>query len=101
MVPGRASPWSTVTVEIAAAIRLRKEIGGEWMYVLSGVLSIALGVALMAWPGAGALAVVLWIGGYAIAAGAPLIAPGMKLRRWSRPGESAPPGRDAAASAGR
>jgi uncharacterized membrane protein HdeD (DUF308 family) len=80
--------WSIVTgvLEIAAAIRLRRQIKGEWLLGLSGALSVAFGVLMMAFPGAGALAVVLWIGAYAIVFGAVLIALGVKVRKWTRAG---------------
>jgi uncharacterized membrane protein HdeD (DUF308 family) len=69
---------------IVAAIQLRKEITGEWRLVLSGLLSVALGVILVAAPGVGALAMVLWIGGYAIASGILQIALGFRLKSWGR-----------------
>jgi len=69
---------------IVAAIRLRKEITGEWRLVLSGLMSVVLGVILIAAPAAGALAMVLWIGGYAIASGVLQIALGFRLRNWGR-----------------
>ncbi|HKW47939.1 MAG TPA: HdeD family acid-resistance protein [Gemmatimonadaceae bacterium] len=78
--------WAIATgiAEIAAAIRLRKEISGEWMFVLSGILAVALGFLLLARPAAGALAMVLWIGVYALFSGLLLIALSFRLRSWQR-----------------
>ena len=73
-------------LEIIAAVHLRRIIEREWLFVLSGILSIAVGLALMAFPGAGALAVALWIGAYALVFGALLIGVGLKLRRVARGG---------------
>lgn len=70
--------------EIVAAIRLRKVMTGEWALVLAGILGIAFGLLMIAWPGAGALAMVLWIGGYALLAGILLIALAFELRSWDR-----------------
>jgi uncharacterized membrane protein HdeD (DUF308 family) len=70
--------------EMIAAVRLRKEMEGEWLLFLSGILSVGFGVLLFVYPGAGALALVWWIGAYAIILGVMLISLGFKLRSWSR-----------------
>jgi uncharacterized membrane protein HdeD (DUF308 family) len=50
-------------------------------------------VLLFLFPGAGALAVVIWIGAYALVFGALLIALGVRLRTWGRSSTRvAPPG---------
>ncbi|HKF69568.1 MAG TPA: HdeD family acid-resistance protein [Vicinamibacterales bacterium] len=77
------SAWAIITgvLEIVAAIRLRKEITNEWWLALSGVLSIVFGALVAIAPGAGALALIFWIGAYAVVFGAMLVALGFRLRR--------------------
>ena len=74
--------WSISSglVQVIAAIRLRKEIEGEWLLALAGVLSVIFGIFLVAAPGAGALGLLMVIAAYALVAGFVLILLGLKLR---------------------
>ncbi len=74
--------WAVVTgiFEIVAAIQLRRLIVGEWAMILSGLLSIALGVLLFVFPAAGAISLVWMIGIYAILFGTTLIILAVRLR---------------------
>ena len=76
--------WAVVTgvLEIVAAVRLRHRITGEGWLALSGVASVAFGVLMMIFPGAGAVALILWIGAYAVVFGALLLGLAFRLRRW-------------------
>ena len=84
--------WAIVTgvFEVITAIRLRHEIRGEWLMALIGILSVAFGMFLVAFPLTGALSVVLMIGAYAFATGALMIALAFKLRSLRRPGGEIP-----------
>lgn len=77
--------WALVigALEIAAAIRLRKEIEGEWLLALAGIASVALGILLFLFPGPGALALVIWIGAYALVSGVLLTILAFRLRSWA------------------
>jgi len=79
--------WAIVIglLQIWGAIRLRKEIEGEWLLGLSGVLSVAFGIIMFAQPGAGALAVVWLIGWFAILAGFVYIGLAFQLKKHKRP----------------
>jgi uncharacterized membrane protein HdeD (DUF308 family) len=74
--------WAIITgvLEIVGAIRLRDEIPNEWWMVASGVVSVVFGVLLFLAPGAGALALVWWIGAYAVIFGALLVGLAFRLR---------------------
>lgn len=70
--------------EIAAAIQLRHVIDDEWMLILSGAVSILFGFMLIVRPGEGAIAMVLLIGAFMIAAGAMTVALALRLRHISQ-----------------
>ena len=74
--------WAIVSgiSEIAMAIRLRHFIRHEWLMALAGVVSVLLGVAILLQPAAGALALLWWIGGFAIAFGILLVALAFRVR---------------------
>jgi uncharacterized membrane protein HdeD (DUF308 family) len=78
--------WAIVTgiFEIVSAIRLREEIEGEWLLLISGVLSVLFGIALAIWPAAGLVAVTWMIGAYSIVFGVLLTMLGFRLRNTSK-----------------
>ena len=78
--------WAVATgvLEIIAAIRLRKEIEGEWLLGLAGAASVLFGVLLVARPDVGALAVLWLIAAYAIAFGVIMILLAFKARGFAR-----------------
>jgi uncharacterized membrane protein HdeD (DUF308 family) len=61
-------------------VRLRKEIEGEWLMALSGILSVGLGFLLALFPDAGAIGLVWYLGAYAIALGILMVALSWRLR---------------------
>jgi len=78
--------WALVTgiLEIGAALNLPAGGGGKWLFALSGVFSIVIGIVLLAHPGAGILAVLWLIGIYAVLAGVTMLGLALHLRRLSR-----------------
>lgn len=83
------SIWALVTgvIRIATAVRLRRVIAHEWLLATSGLLSLAFGVLLLLAPRAGALALVLWLGAFALVFGVLLIALSFRLRAWASPSD--------------
>ena len=78
--------WALVTgaLEIVAAIRLRQYVAHEWLLALSGVASLLFGFLAILLPLAGAVAIALGIGIYALVFGVLLIGLGFRLRSWTR-----------------
>jgi uncharacterized membrane protein HdeD (DUF308 family) len=83
--------WAIVRgiFEIVAAIQLRKQIENEWLLVTLGVLSVLFGVAVLAFPGAGALGLVWAIAAYAVVIGIFMVMFALKLRSHQSRMESA------------
>lgn len=74
--------WAVIvgSFEIGAAIALREWLTKEWMLILSGVVSVLFGIALFAYPGAGAITLVTTIGIFSIILGGSLIGFALRLR---------------------
>jgi uncharacterized membrane protein HdeD (DUF308 family) len=66
--------------EIALAVKMRREIKGEWFLILMGLASIAFAVLLLWNPIAGAAAVIWLIAWYAVVIGILAIFFGFRLR---------------------
>jgi uncharacterized membrane protein HdeD (DUF308 family) len=78
-----AGAWAVLTgaSEIGAAIRLRKEMTGEWLLILVGALSVIAGLLIFLRPDIGALALAQLLGVYGLIAGVLLLIAGWRVRR--------------------
>lgn len=75
----------TGMLDIVVAIRLRQQIKGESLLVLTGAVSVLFGLLVLLIPlGAGALALAWMIGIYALLTGALMVALSIQLRTWTR-----------------
>jgi uncharacterized membrane protein HdeD (DUF308 family) len=71
-------------LDIAVAIRLRKAIKGEWLLILAGLASVAFGILVFLFPGAGALALVWLVSAHAIATGILVLGLAIRARSWKQ-----------------
>jgi len=80
---GVIAGWALITgcMEIALAVRLRREIPDEWLLAATGVLSVGLAILLLIAPGAGALAITWAIGWFAVLFGVLNLALAWRLHR--------------------
>jgi uncharacterized membrane protein HdeD (DUF308 family) len=67
-------------VHIVAGLKLRKELPGEWVLILSGVLTTVFGVLMGLLPWAGLLSLIWMIGAYSLFFGIFFIIFGFRLR---------------------
>ena len=74
--------WAIITgiLEVAVAIRFRRELQREWILLLSGILAIGFGVLMAAFPAIGAVSLAWALGAYAVASGILLVAVAMRVR---------------------
>ena len=79
--------WSIVTgiLEIAAAVRRRREVEGEWLLAISGAISFLLGIGILVmvlpYPGATMLSAAWLIAIFALASGTLLVAQALRLKK--------------------
>jgi uncharacterized membrane protein HdeD (DUF308 family) len=74
--------WALIAgiMELNFAFRAVRETGAKWLFAVSGILSIILGILLLVSPIAAAIAVIWVIGAYAVIVGIVLIVLGFRLR---------------------
>jgi uncharacterized membrane protein HdeD (DUF308 family) len=74
--------WAVFTgiLEISAAFRLRRHVPGEWLLILTGIVSVAFGIAIFFAPIVGALAIAWWLGIYAFIFGILLLTLAFRLK---------------------
>lgn len=74
--------WAVATgvSEVTAAVRLRRELHGEWRLGVFGAASVLVGLLLAVRPGVGIVAVAWLVGAYALAVGSVLLALAFALR---------------------
>lgn len=74
--------WAILTgiAEIALTFRLHERLTVELLWVLAGIASIIFGILLVVFPAAGALALIWFIGAYALFVGVLLLILGFGLR---------------------
>jgi uncharacterized membrane protein HdeD (DUF308 family) len=73
-------PILSGVAEVIAAVALRREIEGEWVLFLVGVLSVVLGVTMTVLPGVGLLSLIWLVRLYALAIGVAMIVLAFRVR---------------------
>jgi uncharacterized membrane protein HdeD (DUF308 family) len=86
-----ANALVTGVLDIVAAVRLRKEIKGEWLLGLSGIASVVFGALVFMYPLAGALALVWLVSIYALVTGVLLLMLAIRVRALAGGARGLPP----------
>lgn len=78
--------WAIITGigSIVSGFGLSRDAGGRWLFVISGLAGVVLGVLLLFNPGEGAVALVVTIGFFAIIWGFFTIFTAVRLRRLAK-----------------
>ncbi len=74
--------WALITgvMELVYAFQANQDTAIRWMFAISGILSIILGILMFIKPLTGALVIAIVVGAYAVLAGILLIALSIRLR---------------------
>ena len=77
--------WAIVTgiMEIVAAFAIREFVSQEWTLALAGIVSVAFGILLFFFPGAGIVSLLWLVGIYGIIFGLLFIVRAFQLRSWA------------------
>lgn len=78
--------WAIITgiSSIVSGFGLHGDAGGRWLFILSGLAGIILGILLLAAPGKGAVALVVTIGFFAVIWGLITVITSVRLRRLAK-----------------
>ena len=76
--------WLAVlgVTEVYTAWRIRREVTGEWLLALIGILRLAIGVVILAMPLVGAVITVAFVATWSIIVGVTAIVLGLRLRQF-------------------
>jgi len=86
--------WALISggLKLAGAVHLGRHVPGAWWLAVAGLVSLIFGGLLLVAPGAGVLALVWWIGVYALVRGTVLLTLALRLRRHHQHQRPGPPG---------
>src|SRR5690606_35537706 len=75
--------WAVVmgVLEIIAALRLRRRLDNQWLLVVSGIISVLLGLSLVMAPEAGIVVMAWIIGGFSLLSSLVLFSVAARLRK--------------------
>jgi uncharacterized membrane protein HdeD (DUF308 family) len=78
--------WAIIIglLQLYAAIQLWKVIDNDWWLILSGLLAVAFGAVMIAWPSTGTLALIWSIAWFALFFGCMFVGLAFELRRFKR-----------------